>query len=146
MALPAPVQLGPFLVDTDGRLTPLSQTPVPAFSVRWRGRHVYAQLVRDDTNEHNAALRMRVTIGRVPSTVNAEQPEPRVLAFRLLKAFRAGLPEACEMKLLPDHRVMLEREAPIVLPATALGLVTELSMFLLRLAPYADIAEEAGMA
>ena len=139
----APFQFGPFQVDADGRLAPRNNDPAPSFSFRWRGRLIHAQMIREGDNV--GQLKLRVVLGRVPSTAHsAEAPRPRV--FHLLRALRHHLPSPWRLRLLADHRVVIEQEGKLALPITATGLVSELTAFALCLAPYADIAEEAGMA
>lgn len=143
MPFDAPFNLGPFAVDAMGRLQPRGAHPLPGFLFRWRGRLVRAHFVQDADKGNRLVL--HATLGRVPSTANAREPAQRPQSFELLRLLSTGLPEGWRMLLLPDHRVRLEAEAE-VLPITATALVAGLTRFLLALAPYLDVLDEAGIA
>jgi hypothetical protein len=46
MPFDAPFKLGPFMVDSEGRLSPGEPAKAPAFLFRWDDRVVRARLVR----------------------------------------------------------------------------------------------------
>jgi hypothetical protein len=135
--------LGPFIVDTDGRLAPRDLDVLPAFSVLWRGRSVHARMTLADP--WDGRLKLHTVLGRMPSTASADRTGARPQSFASLRAVRRGLPGAWEVRLLADHRALLEAEAEISLPITAVGLVTALTRFLLTLSPYLDLLEEGGV-
>jgi hypothetical protein len=142
MPFDTPFILGPFLVDAEGRLAPRSPDVPPAFVIRWRDRPVRARMVQ--TQPDDGRLWLQATLGRVPSTVSDAGGAARPQSFALLRGLKRVLPAAWRLRLLPDHRAMLETEARIALPITATGLLTEVTLFLLSLAPYLDLLDEAG--
>lgn len=132
--------LGPFSVDAVGQLTPISRDSPPGFSVCWRGRVVHARLVHAEDREGH--LSIQATMGRVPST--AIDPAARTEFLTVLRGLLRELPETWRVRLLPDHRPMVEVETLIGIPITATGLIGELTAFLLDLSPYLDLLDEAG--
>jgi hypothetical protein len=97
------------------------------------------------TQPSDGRLRLQAILGRVPSTASGDRTGARPQSFASLRAVQRGLPRAWSVRLLPDHRALLEVEAGIALPITAIGLVTELTRFLLTLSPYLDLLEEGGV-
>jgi hypothetical protein len=83
-------------------------------------------------------------LGRVRSTGGPERAEtlPRQAAFAAMRALPGTLPPGWKVGLLPDHRILAEAQKPLFLPTGADDLVTELTLFLLRLAPYLDLLAE----
>ncbi len=145
MPFDAPFRLGPFTVDASGRLSPGTAEHFPSFHLRWRGQAVHARLVRQEAG--GGILALRAVLGRVRSTGQPQSPatQPRQSAFAALRALPPLLPEGWSAGLLPDHRVWLEAQERIPLPAAVEHLVARLALFLLRLAPYLDwLAEGAG--
>jgi hypothetical protein len=142
MPLDSSLTLGPFIVDADGRLSPCTPDRFPAFSVIWRGHLVQARLAAADG--HAGTLVLQAALGRVPSTGRAEAPGtvPRQIAFATLRALPAALPEGWRLALRPDHRIFAEAQLPIDLPVGAAELLTDLTLFLLRLSPFLDLLEE----
>jgi hypothetical protein len=143
MPFDAPFMLGPFSVDAAGRLAPGSPTAMPAFLFRWRGRVVRARL--GAAGPGRGRLMLRCIPGRVPSTARVVKGV-REQGFAALHWLRADLPPRWALGLLPDHRVLLEAQADIAVPITAIGLVAELVGFVLALAPYLELLEELGVA
>jgi len=143
MPFDAPFILGPFAVDARGRLSPRGPTALPGFLFRWRGRVVRARFVQDEAGQGRLAL--MAMLGRVPSTAGVADRGMRPTSFQILHLLPRVLPGRWRLVLLPDHRVRLEAEADI-LPATASELLVELTRFLLELAPYLDVLDEAGIA
>ena len=142
MPFDAPFMLGPFSVDATGRLAPGGPATMPAFLFRWGGRVVRARL-RHAEADHGRLL-LRCVLGRVASTAGAaEDVRPR--SFAALHWLRGEVPPLWQVSLLPDHRVLLEAEADILVPITAAGLVAELAGFVLALAPYLELLEELGV-
>ena len=135
----APFTLGPFLVDAEGRLSPGPER-TPGFTVRWRERVMHARL------ESPAGLRMQMALGRVPSSASARAETLRPQSFALLRGLSRVLPADWRVRLCADHSVLLETAAAVPLPITTKALVTEITGFLLALAPYLDLLEEAGIA
>jgi hypothetical protein len=125
---------GPFLVAEDGALTPLRQ---PALRFAWRGRGC---AVTFDA----AGIKLAAQAGAVPYT--AERPAVRPGAFAALGALPAALPAGWRMRLLPDHRVLLETTVPLRGEPTATALVSAMVGFALALDPYLDRLESAGVA
>ncbi|HUB16814.1 MAG TPA: hypothetical protein VMB34_33070 [Acetobacteraceae bacterium] len=143
MPFDAPFILGPFAVDAMGRLSPCSGTALPGFLFRWRGRMIRAKFTQDGAGE--CRLLLNTTLGRVPSTAGTDNPRLRPDSFQALRALPRSLPGRWRVALLPDHRVRLDADAEIV-PNTATELLVELTRFLLELAPYLDVLDEAGIA
>jgi hypothetical protein len=135
--------IGPFSVDAAGGLSPRTPDTPPAFVFRWRDRVLHASLLQ--TNPVDGRLTMRASLGRVPSTARSEDGRLRPQSFDLLRRIPATLPRGWRVLLLADHRVLLETEAAVTLPITATALMTEITSFLLALAPYLDLLEEAGV-
>ena len=131
------ITLGPFTVDAEGGLSPTTPEHFPSFRVAWRGHVVRARLA-------DSALGLVVTLGRVPSTGRAESPReaPRRAAFATLRTLPDLLPPGWAVALTPDHRIAVEARIPLDLPTTAEILVGEITLFLLRLAPYLDLLAE----
>jgi len=136
--------LGPFRVDAAGGLEPIQSDSEPGFTCRWRGRALYARLMPGDQSDWR--LRLRAPLGRVPSSARAPDAARRPSGFTLLRGLPAILPDGWRIGLAADHRVLLEAERRAPLPITATGLIAEITMFLLALAPYLDVLEEAGLA
>ena len=139
----APFNLGPFAVDAMGRLSARGTEALPGFFFRWRGRVVRAKFAQDPGGQ--ARLTLSAALGRVPSSANQRDSRRRPHSFELLRLLPRALPGRWQMVLLPDHQVRLEAEAD-VLPITATELLAELTRFLLELAPYLDVLDEAGIA
>ncbi len=147
MPLDAPFKLGPFTVDSDGGLTPSTADRFPSFRVAWRGHVVQARLTAADPE--GGTLALHAVLGRVPSTGRAEAPGtlPRQAVFAAVRALPGVLPAGWRARLRPDHCIVADAEVNLPLPTSAANLVTELTLFLLRLDPYfdllADVAAEA---
>jgi len=138
MPFDAPFTLGPFKVEPDGRLSPSNDSVPPSFTFQWRGRVVRAMLGAD------RAMVLRTVLGRVPSTASGRTAD-RPQSFGLMRALATAAPEGWRVTLLPDHRAVLEASMTLPDPATAASLLTGITDFLLRLAPYLDLADESGM-
>ena len=87
---------------------------------------------------------LRTVLGRVPSTASGRTAD-RPQSFGLLRALASVAPEGWRVTLLPDHRAVLEATMTLPDPVTAANLLTGITDFLLRLAPYLDLADESGM-
>jgi len=142
MLFDAPFRLGPFIVDADGRLTPTTPEQFPAFHIAWRGLVVAARLA--STGPQGASLALQAVLGRVPSTGRPEAVDtlPRQTAFAALRALPPTLPPGLSVELLADHRILTRGQTQLPLPTSAENLLTELTLFLLRLAPYLDLLAE----
>jgi hypothetical protein len=125
---------GPFLVEPDGALLPLR---VPALRFAWRGRPCEARIA-------DGKLSLSAGAGAVPYT--AERPADRPGAFAAIAALPAHLPGGWRLRLLPDHRLLLEAEDALPMPTSAVVLVGALVRFALALDPYLDRLESAGVA
>ena len=135
--------LGPFRVGAAGTLEPISDDPAPGFTCRWRDRTVHARLLPGEPSDW--LLRLKTPLGRVPSSARAPDAARRSPGFTLLRGLPATLPEGWHIGLAADHRVLLEAERCIPLPITATALISEITSFLLTLAPYLDVLDEAGL-
>jgi hypothetical protein len=144
MAFELPNSLGPFSVDAQGRIAPRDGAEMPNFLFRWRDRKVTARLMGRDGD---GSLTISAWLGRMPSS--AAQPvsasptnDRRRTSFASLRCFLDMLPGDWRVRLLPDHQVRLEAELLLAWPATAVDLLTQLTRFLLALAPYLDLLDE----
>jgi hypothetical protein len=95
----------------------------------WRGRRCEAAL-------GPAGLSLAAVAGRVPST--ADRGADRSQAFRTLAGLPRDLPPEWRLRLLPDHRILLETAMPMAPATTATGLVAAMVRFVLALDPYLD--------
>ena len=142
MPAPSQFQLGPFTVDGDGRLAPREAGVPPTFSFRWREHTIHASMTA--AGEDSGQLDFRTRLGRIPSTAEAD-PAQRPRGFSAIRELGRELPESWRVRLLPDHRAMLDVQVEIELPITATALVTECTLFLLTLAPYLEVLEGTGL-
>jgi len=132
--------LGPFVVDAEGRITPRSGAAMPNVMFHWRGRTMKARMVGHDTD---GSLFIATILGRVPSSADPECVALRPLSLAILRGLPETLPARWQIQLLADHQARLEAEIAMPWPATAVALMTELTRFLLALAPYLDLLDEA---
>ena len=139
----APFKLGPFKVDYGGRLSPCEPERIPAFLFRWRDRVVHARLTQAAPEDGRLALQS--TLGRVPSTAGMANESRRPRSFAALRWLPRSVPSDWQVSLMADHRVCLETEMRIALPITAAALITEITRFLLLLAPLVDLLDEEGL-
>ena len=142
MPLDAPLKLGPFTVDGDGRLSPSTPDRFPSFRVAWRGHVVRARLAAASTV--GGTLALQAELGRVPSTGRPDAPgtRPREAAFAVIRALPAALPPGWRLALLPDHRIVADAQVPLGMPTSAEDLLSEITLFVLRLDPYLDLLAE----
>jgi hypothetical protein len=143
MPFGAPFKLGPFTVDSGGRLSPCEPERIPAFLFRWRDRVMHARLTQVAAEDGRLAL--QATLGRVPSTAGMSDEARRPRSFAALRWLPRSVPSDWRVSLLADHRVWLETEMRIALPITAAALITEITRFLLVLAPFVDLLDEEGL-
>jgi hypothetical protein len=145
MPFDAPFKLGPFTVDSEGRLSPFESGMPPVFLFRWRGRLVRSRLVQCDPAADGLVLVAEVALGRVPSTAGVSDEMRRPRSFVLVHWLARVMPAGWRVGLAPDHRVWLKVDMPIGLPTTAVALLTKISCFALDLAPYLDLLDETGV-
>jgi hypothetical protein len=126
--------LGPFAVERDGTLTPRQAGLQPAMRFAWRQRRCEASLA-------DGRVRLASRAARIP--FSAEAGADRERAFATLAALPGSLPRGWKARLLPDHSITLETEAPLEAPPTAVGLVAAMVRFALALDPYLDRLEAA---
>ncbi|HWT08917.1 MAG TPA: hypothetical protein VN329_07115 [Roseomonas sp.] len=131
------IELGRFAVAPDGALTPRRAPEAPALRFAWRGRACEAHF-------DPGAIRLTADAARIPST--AERPTDRPRAFAAMADLPRRLPAGWHARLLPDHRIRIETEAPMDCPANATVLVAALVRFALALDPYLDALEAGGAA
>ena len=143
MPFGAPFKLGPFMVDSGGRLSPSEPEKIPAFLFRWRNRVVRARLA--EASPADGRLALQSTLGRVPSTAGISDETRRPRSFAAMHWLPRSVPPGWRVTLLADHRVWLETETQIALPITAAALITEITRFLLALGPYLDLLNEEGL-
>lgn len=140
MPFDAPLTLGPFQVDSSGRLSPTSPDKFPAFNVTWMGRQIWATM--NDADGHGLAL--TVVVGRVPSTAGAIDDRRREILSTLTR-LPLVLPPGWTAQLAADHRLVLSTRTTLTMPSTVTELVTALTSFLLDLGPYLELLDEAGL-
>lgn len=143
MPFDAPFKLGPFTVDSEGRLSPREPAAAPVFLFRWHGRVVRARL--DQADVETGRLLLQVTLARVCSSASTPDETLRPRSFALLHWLERAVPSNWRVVLLADHRVWLETEPRVELPITAASLITEITRFALDLAPYLELMDEAGL-
>jgi len=141
------ITLGPFRVDQRGLLSPADAESFPRFAVRWRDRLVQAHMRQPcAANAGHGILSLSSRVGRVPSTAG---PTPsaarRASLLDVLRQLPRLLPAGWRLRLMPDHSVVVEAQTELVLPVSAIALVTEMSLFLLSLAPYLDVLDAEGI-
>jgi hypothetical protein len=91
------------------------------------------------------SLSVQAVAGRVPSTASPEGAAARRQCLAVLRLMPEALPEGWRLSLSADHRVVIESSLPLAAPPTATGLLARITGFLLALAPYLDLLEEAGL-
>jgi hypothetical protein len=145
MPFDAPFALGPFEVHADGRLTlrapAADRREAPGFRFRWRERPMRAAL---HGPPETPSLSVQAVAGRVPSSASPEGVAARRRSLAALRLMPEALPEGWHLSLSADHRVVIESSLPLTAPPTATGLLAGVTGFLLALAPYLDLLEEAG--
>ena len=91
-------------------------------------------------------MRLQTGLGRIPSTgAGTDDGAWRRGSFAVLRLLPRNLPDGWRIRLTPDHQFRLEVQAEVQPPTTATAMVTELTGFLLNLAPYLDALEELGV-
>jgi hypothetical protein len=142
MPFDAPFVLGPFTIDTAGRLRPTEPGRLPGFALCWRGCAVRVELHPAEADA--AVMSLQATAGRVPSTAAAGS-FGRAAVFAALAELPGLLPDGWRLRLRPDHRLELAAEAGLALPATVSELLSAVTLFLLAAAPYLDLLGDAGV-
>lgn len=139
--------LGPFKIDGGGLISPASPAMLPRFCVTWRRRLVQARMQQPDAaNSSTGTLDLFTQVGRVPSTGRRPRAmTERDQALKLLRQLPRLLPQGWSIRVAADHSVLVQAQADLVLPISAIGLVTQLSLFLLSLNPYLDALEDGGI-
>jgi hypothetical protein len=138
MPLHAPLKLGPFTIDSEGRLAHDSESAPPSFAFRWRGRVLRSAILPD------GRLTIRAVLGRIPSSAS-DQACARASSFALMRALARSAPRHWRVALMADHRAVLQAEIDLPSRLTATALLTAITSFALTLAPYLDLFDEAGM-
>jgi len=144
----APFRFGPFVVDAHGRLQPNDSEQFPSFHVSWRGCSVHARLASPGPTVNSAQVALTAVVGRVPSTAGGEptrNQERRRMTFSALQGLSGAVADGPKLRLLPDHRFVVESVCPIELPISASDLLTQVTSFLLDLNPYLDLLDEADV-
>ena len=129
--------LGPFSVAQDGTLSPRAPGIRPLLRYAWRGRACAAEVTA-------AGLRLTALAGRIPST--SERHADRGAVVAAVSAVRERLPAGVTLHLMPDHRLLLRREAAAAREPQlgAMALLTEMVGFALAVDPCLDRLEQAG--
>jgi hypothetical protein len=129
------IPLGRFAVSPDGALLPRPEPDRPALRFAWRGRRCEARV-------DPGAIALAADAARIPSTADPAADRPR--AFAALARLPPRLPQGWSLRLMPDHRIRLEAEAPLESPPNATALVAAMVRFALALDPYLDALEAEG--
>ncbi len=139
--------LGPFKVDSNGLISPASPALLPRFCVTWRRRLVQARMQQSHPEDTaTGTLELQTQVGRVPSTGRRlEAGQERERALELLRHLPRLLPQGWSVRVAADHSVQVQAQASLVLPISAIGLVTQISLFLLSLNPYLDVLDDGGI-
>ncbi len=136
--------LGPFKVDRCGLLSPAHADHMPGFAVRWRNRLIQAHISSDA--EASGVLHMATRVGRVPSTASLGQMhDGRKAALDLVRDLPDAFPANWRVRLAADHSIFMEAWLAVALPVSAVGLVVQMSSYLLHLSPFLDVLDEGGM-
>ena len=145
MPFDAPFKLGPFTVDSTGRLSPLEPNAPPVFLFRWHGRVVRARLAQQAEPAEGLTLLAEIALGRVPSTAGIYDETSRPRSFALVRWLSRVVPSGWRLYLAPDHRIWLNVETPIGMPITAAALLTRITCLAMELGPYLDLLDETGV-
>jgi len=149
MSLDTPFRLGPFIVDQHGRMEPGDPGHFPVFNLSWRGVQVRAHLDPGDPAGASGRLAFSTIVGRVPSTAGggtaAGNAARRAEAFELVRGLMRVVAAEWRVSLLADHRIAVEARRELALPASAVDLLTQVTCFLLDLAPYLDLLDEVEL-
>jgi len=128
--------LGPFIVDDGGKLSFRTVEHGAGFSFSWRGRRFSALLKQGSVD-------LTGVVGRVPSSAGGAAR--REVAFAAARALPRLLPSGWALTLMPDHRLQIQAEERMAWPAYAADLIVPIVHFLLRIAPYLDLMDEAEL-
>lgn len=133
--LPDPLPLGPFDVERDGILALRDPPGGALLRFRWRGRPCEAHFGAD-------GVQLGAIAGRVPSTANPAAD--RAGTFAALREMPPSLEEGWRVGLTPDHRIRVEAQEDIPMPATTTRLIAAMVRFALSLDPIIDRLDSAG--
>lgn len=147
MPPPSSPALGPFKIDAQGLLSPTTPDSFPGFAVRWRDRLIRARISQQpEKPESRGQLEITARLGRIPSTAEpAAAAGSRTGALAALRHMPGLMPQGWRLRLNADHSVLVEAQAALVFPVSAIALVTEMAMFLLCLQPYLDALDAEGL-
>ncbi len=134
--LPGSFPLGPFIVEESGQLVFRSPDGVAGFSFIWHGRRFSAAMT-------HGSVSLTGVLGLVPSSANG--PARRESALAILRALPRTMPARWALHLTPDHRIQVKVTQALTWPLNATDLMVPLVRFLLRLAPYLDLMDEAEL-
>jgi hypothetical protein len=143
MLFHAPFKLGPFSVDAMGLISPEMDRMPTGFTFRWHGRAMYARLRVGD--EGRMTVSLSAQLGWVPSTALGKDASIRYRTLAVVRALPRSLPNGWRVCLLPDHQCRLEVQTEMEMPTTATALLSELTGVLLRLEPYLQVLNDAGV-
>ena len=143
--LPTDLKLGPFKVDHLGLLSPASPESFPRFHVRWRGRVLSTEMHKSNLeSSQSGELDLTIRPGRLPSSIDTNVTQ-REAAIALAQFLPKLMPTHWNWHLRADHSILLKANMQITLPVSAVGLVSELSLFLLELDPFLTELDSKGM-
>ena len=143
MTFNPPFRLGPFEVDSEGRLSPVVHEASPAFLFRWRDRVVRSRLALTDATL--GRLTMQTVVGRVPSTAVSADETLRPRSFVLLHWLSHEVPKDWQMSLSPDHRVSLMTESSSRIADHGGRPGNQDHLLRIGAGPYLDLLDEAGV-
>ena len=93
MPFDAPFKLGPFTIDSEGRISPFEPHAVPGFLFRWRDRVVRARFAEAEPTA--GRLMLQTMVARVPSTANTLDETVRPRSFDLVRWLEKSAPAGC---------------------------------------------------
>ena len=127
----APLQVGDFEIDDEGRVRPRADGSPLAFGFSYRGADFIARI--QSTPEPRVSL--TAELGKLP--YSAGIGERRRLARRIVEATER-LPHG-RISLSDDQDMILTAEAPAAAPLTPADLMATLAALLLDFKPYLDL-------
>ena len=134
--------LGMFDFDETGRLQPNLPTAKLGMDFIWRGRPV-TSTVRAEGDGLTGVMTFRTQAGRMPSSAISAAARPD--AFEIARSLPAVLPTKWTLRVDADHRLQIEAEMAVAMPALISDLLVPAVQFCLAASPYFDLLEENAM-
>ena len=131
----APLQVGDFAIDDEGRLRLRTDGEPLAFGFSYRGADFIARILSGPEPQVN----LSAELGKLP--FSAAVGDRRRLARQVVEA-TARLPHG-QIWLSSDHDMHLRAELPAPAPLTPVGVMAALAAMLLEFKPYLDLLHDA---